>query len=290
MECRYFVTEVTDSTKTADTITTRGLGCLNDILNMAEYAWDTIPTTADAVINTPASSAFTGNVDGLQGTLWVKGNDLYTLRNQTNEAVTIQAFYVKCRKDWNQNEATVQNMYRLLGRGFAERGYDSANAGAFNGAMTLSSLTPFDSPLFCRLFKVKKVEKFKIGPGQTAKRGISMKWRPYSPINYVIPAVGTTWTELTAIYEYLKGEQFILFRLFSNIGMATGQPEAQFSRDIGQTDPLVIMSTTRRYHYKHLRQPPKGLIKFITDGIVAGDGVVIMAENTMVEQKEAQAE
>lgn len=291
LESRYFVTEAGDTAHdpayTADTIPTRPLGNPTELLNLCQYAFTTYPDIADTSINPSPAGVF----DAIQGTLWWKGKDIYTIRNQTNESVTIQAYYCHVRKDWNQNDGQRQNVYRLLGRGFAERGLDSANAGAFNRAMFLSGQNPFASPLFCRVVKIVKSERFSIAPGKVKHKSIRTKWRTFHPIDLVTLSTSAfQWASLTPRYDFIKGEKFILFKLFSGIGMPTGQPATNWDRNIGQTDPLVIMATNRRYYFKHMWQPAAGLIQFTSTNLVAGDDVVVMGDSNIVEQKEAQAE
>lgn len=287
IECRYFITEAYEAGATADTVQTRPLYGVYDIMTTANNMWETNPTTLSTAINGQPKGAY----DWIAGTLFLKGKDIYTIRNQSNEDVWIQAYYCTFRKDYNQNDGQQQNVYRLLGRGFAERGYDAGNAGAFNNALYRADINPFDSPLFTRLVKITRVTKFKIKPGEYKKKYLKGGWKRYRPIEYVTPSsADEAWSLNTQKYDWLKGSKFILFRVVGNPAMVTGQTVDAWARQIGQTTPMIIMATQRHYEAKHLPLPTKGLVTFVSSGTVAGADPVFMGDTTKSEMKETEAE
>lgn len=286
MECVYFTSEETDtSVESEDSVLTRSLRCLYDIRILVGYAFSS--TFDDTAINT---SPATANRDWFQGHLWVRGIDTYTIRNQSNEDIYIDAFVCSVRKNFKQDPSYVQNLYQVLGKGFQERGYDTGNGGAYNGGLTRSALSPFNSISFTRLVKVNKKYKIRIPPGKMHRSVLKVAWKPFQPLEYLSfnGTASETWTSGTMRYDYIRGERFMLFKLYSNPIAVTGQ--ITLTHNIGQSQPGVIMNTLRRYEYKHM--PMQSLSNIITNtpaGIVTGAGV-IMGDDDFKEQAPAVAD
>jgi len=274
-ESRYFTAEETDTAlETEDEALTRPLRNIHDIVLLTNYAFNSQfdPT---AIGTTPAITR-----DFLQGHLWVKGMDTYTIRNQADEDIFIKAYVCHVRKDYKELGASNQNVYALLGKGFQERGYDPSNGAAYNGGLTRPAITPYDSSTFTRVIKIKRSFNIRLKPAQMRRVRLVTGWKAYRPLDYShFPGnTGTSWAGGTLRFDYIKGERFILFKLFANPGAVTGQ--TTFFHNIGQTNPGIIMHTARNYKYKHLPiLSVSNMVHGVPHGIVTGATVIMRDED-----------
>lgn len=271
-ECVYFVTEVYNVAITErQNVITRPLGGIENLMSIGDYAWVNNPRLVTAV----ADQGWTA--DNIWGKLFVRGTDLYTLRNQSNETVRITAYYCRCRKDTIRYiGSTTENVYNYLGQGFAENGYNPAQWSAANAGVTLDNLTPRNSRLFCRTFKIFKQEKIFLHQGATTNRSIHYRWRKHTLADYIVANSELTtlqWTNYTKRYAHIKGEVFILFKLHPPIAGVDGQTD--LTKQITQTTPTVIMQTQRKYDFKHFPRPLGPLENFVSTGISMAEGSIM---------------
>jgi len=272
MECVYFMTEKFDNTITnRGDVGTRALGGITDILNIADNVWQTTPTNAATTTNP-------GFLDSSFGSLFLRGRDIYMLRNQVNEHIMGTAFYCVAKRDYifnpEQSGKTV-TMYDYLGSGWAQNGLDISNSDGNNGTMFQLRYTPFDSRLFTRIFKIAKVEKFRIPIQGTKTFSIGMKWHRYDPNNYVRTTNSGLWATRDRRFDVIKGERFILFKVHSNVGGDITSNTA-FQKEVAQTTPTVAMVTRRSYEVKHIVHPQNMAINFVSSGISTDTASIII--------------
>jgi len=271
LESSYFTPEETDTeAKIEDDVLTRPLGNIYDLMLLANYAWPNNPSFV-GIGTVPAQLK-----DWFQGSLWWKGTDRYTIRNMTSEPIFMKAYYMTPRQHHKEDTTMYTNLYRMLGRGFQERGYDTSNGSSQNAGMDLPTLTPYQSSIITRRFKITRVQPIRVGTGAMKVITLSTNWRSVQPISLVMNAGNTdlNWTQQQKRYDYIKGERIIIFKLFSNPAAITGQ--STFTKNIGQSQTGIIMHTARRYTYKHL--PIMGLENIVTGtphGVVTGASVVM---------------
>ena len=207
------------------------------------------------------------------GKMFLKGKDIYELRNQSNETVHITAYVCYARKDlffnpYLNESNNGKNVYFYLATGFAENGFDINSQTTTQDALTVDSFTPFMSRFFVRQFKIGRVKKLKIGPGRVLKQTLSMKWRHYTPADMTMnTGAATAWISRARRFDVLKGERFILFKLHSNVGGVSGQTSLE--KNVAQTTPTVIMRTYRRYWAKHFPRTRQPLVYYTPYGIAA---------------------
>lgn len=275
LESCYITPEATDTTvESEDEVLTRPLGNIHDIMKLTSYAFSSVPNFAGINV----SPATTG--DFYQGHLWWRGTDVYTIRNQTDEPVRMVAYICHPRHNHREELAAPYNLYKMLGRGFQERGYDTNNGTATNKAMFQPAITPFDSSIFVRNFKITRKFGFKIPTAGMKRVTLRTRWRSVQPISLVWNAgnTNTGWEAQTKRYDYIRGEKIIIFKLFGNPAAVTGQ--ISFTKNIGQTEPGIIMHTARKYQYKHL--PIMSVSNIVTEapaGVVSTAGVIMRDED-----------
>lgn len=259
-ECVYFTVEQSNVTHTERSeTTTRSLGGMLDVLNVADQLFVKQPSNA-------VSSANAGWSDDMAwGSMYLKGKDIYEIRNQSNETVYITAYICTSRQNayFAPDDTTnnPKNIYYYLATGWSERGFDVNNQQPENDAMRVDIFTPFMSRQFCHQFKINKVEKFKIEPGKIKKKSLALRWRKYIPADLTIPTGGgSAWVAKQRKFDTLKGERFILFKLHGNVaGQAT---QTTIEKWVTQTTPTVVMRTFRRYWGKHFPQTKKPVVYY----------------------------
>lgn len=286
IECVYWVTEQTNPANTSRVQTiTRCLQGITDIQNLASWMWMAQPTNVTPTLN-PG-----WNYDQVYGDLYVMGNDLYTLRNQSNETVRITAYECTARQNQlfdptptNLPPQTVNNKYAYLASGWAENGLDINSQFATSSIMTRDEVTPFMSRMFTRNFKINRVRRIFIRPGGIKKLILRSRWRRHVPADYVTSqGSANAWTNRETRFDTLKGERFILFKLHGNIGGIDAQ--ATMEKNISQTTPTVIMHTKRVYRCKHRPRPIGGAVNFTDVGFGSGTASIIVDAD---EQKGAE--
>lgn len=284
VECVYFITEQVDLTHThpIETIT-RPLQGIADVLNVADRAWVVTPNNAVAGLNQGWTT------DVAFGNLFLRGTDKYEIRNQSNEVVKLTCYTCTCRQDTQFRKVPTtdpgppittssNNIYNYLGTGFAENGMDINNQTATNAYLQRDQFTPFNSRYFCRHFKINKVSRMIIAPGGIRSMTLVSRWRKHTPADYVEnTGSGTSWATRSRIYDDIKGERFILFKLHGNIGGIDLQ--STMEKEIGQTTPTVIMKTVRKYQFKHISRPNASTVDFTITGFDAGTASIIVDDD-----------
>jgi len=273
-ECIYFTTELFNAAVTDKVnVVTRSLLGYYDIMQVADYAWTNTPNNVHTGVNT-------GWVNDMQwGPLFIKGVDEYTLRNQSNETITLTGYVCRGRKDTIRYVGSLtENIYNFLGEGFAENGYNPGTSTAANSALTMDNMNPRQSRMFCRNFKIVNQIKKVIGPGMSTKYKIWQRWRKFIPVDYVhTDNLGRAWLDKTPRYSHIKGEKFVLWKLHPPIGGVVDQ--VTYQKQITQTTPTVIMQTTRHLWYKHLPRPLGSINTFEAFGIDDAVASIIVDED-----------
>lgn len=282
VECVYFTTESTNTTHADrnETITVPLCG-VNEICNIADYAWQTNPQNLTATVN----AGWVGDITW--GKLFVKAHEKQEIRNQSNEPVTLTAFTCRTRANVYLDTSAVEkdyNIYYYLGTGFAENGMDATNRTATNQTLTDSRISPFQSRFFCRHFKIVRVKRYHIQPGNILTTQNKTRWRSFQPADITRNLdTSTAFTARSKMYNNIRGEQFVLWKLQGNIGGIDGQ--ATFEKNIGQTTPTVIMRTFRKYAFKHMPITKSPALTFAADGITTAATSIIVDSD---EQKGAE--
>lgn len=253
-------------------VDTLSLGGIEDLSQICDYVWQTTPQNVIGSTNT-------GFNDVVWGKLFWRGMDTYELRNQSNETVSLTAYYCIARKDsifapgegdTSTPPHTISNVYNYLGAGLAENGYYANYPSGLNGGLTDDVFTPYMSRLFCRTFKIIKQKRVKIAPGKVLVKKIKAGWHSFTPGDYYqnSGSAQVLWTLRTRMYDHIKGERFILWKLRGSISGVASQVTA--TKYIAQTTPTVIMKTTRRYEVKHLPKPAAPMVNLIPRGFATG--------------------
>lgn len=94
----------------------------------------------------------------------------------------------------------------VLANSLAAYDYGVENAAAPYGLHQIPSITPFDSPVFTRLFKISSVQQACVNPGRCFTLS---SVRPYKPFNSMIQQFGT---QLSAHIAF-KGEPIVIMKL-----------------------------------------------------------------------------
>lgn len=292
-----FTTEVFNaSSVNKQDIQTVILNDVNHIRTVAAATWAEIPINTTQYSNPGFTAAIR---DGMLLRSQVK----YTLRNQSNETEVVTAYHCTVRKDefWegfhtlNDGITKIKSVYDVLGQGFAENGLDPASAGANNAVLSEAAWTPFQSPTFCRMFKITKVRTSRIKAGEERSMTIKKRWSKLIPDDiFQAPNNGAqvNWNAREFRKTYLKGAKFVLFVLKARIAAITPVQE-DFMKEITFTTPTVIMLSEFRYQSRYLptNKTPATLI-FAPTGIRAPAGpeqASIIRDSDMIPGPETEA-
>ena len=273
--CVYFACEQWGAAATKDTVISVELF---DILHMGKiFDLVTVGTAAgnqgSAVTN--SSEMWTSN----RQRVWVSGTMVQTLRNQATEPVRITAYYCKPRQNltFSDTQAT-SSVYWWLSTGFANNGIDPGSPSpTTNDAMTEDEYSPFQALDFTRDFKITKVKKFSIQPGQFRKLAMANK-RGFvtTPIHLFTPAGnsgGTNWILNNPKYQIIKQGRFILYKMTGSPAGYGGVEQGTYSKLTQTTSPAIVMRTNFKYKFRsfYARWSPAFSLDF--SGIAA-NGVV----------------
>lgn len=258
------------------------------------YLWESLPFSTNNI----KSFGEIGPTESIGTKVALSCNVQYKIRNQTNEPVTITAYYCRQRGNLMYDGGNAgANIYQFLAAGFATSGFDADNVTpTTNSHMTLDRNTPFDSYTFLKNFKITKTKKIWLLPG--AMKSCYQKRSIYiSPADYY-RTEGTTqaavaWDALTRKWGMTKFNDFVLFKLSTNpAGYGSTQSDA-YSRQIKYTSPTVIMHTSFRYVGRVLKSQTRSSttievlgIQNETDGAVASR---IMSLNQPASVAESEA-
>lgn len=227
---------------------------------------------------------------GLSGSAFTQGSNdpkFYSMNftqtcklvNQSNAQCCIEAFYCTARRDipafslgvffqgfnflnWLGHGFAMGNVNQNLNTGLPVGNPDDAivtgNIGLNALQMNDSSLTPFDSPNFVRLFSVKSVPKRVLNAGDITSFSLQHKTKLTNKASQYKTLLGSdsTWRyngnvdELSCVAP--KGAKFILFKL-------TGQPAhipGESGTLIKTTSPKIDMVTHINFSYQYVN--PRG--------------------------------
>jgi len=239
---------------------------------MAAYEWTMLP--ANLTPTTPQDVTR----DDTAGALHVRGSVNYQLRNQSNETVNITCYTVRVRNNFKLDSTQSSNIYTILGDGFAQNGYDPADRSATNDGLQYDTFNPFNSRTFCKTFKITRTRKLTMKAGGRFQYTLRNKWRLYYPNDLVLnDTASTAWPSLTHRYDYIKGEQFILFQLHGSVAGIAAQ--ATLEKNITHTTPTVIMRTYFQYQHKHFHQPSYPINNFVISGHSDTTGVIMLDDD-----------
>lgn len=289
--CKYFTTEVWTGTESnRSNRLTRPLMGVEHLVRIADNIWPISPPLVST--GTPGAQ---GRNDNYYSKFLLRGTCLYTLRNQSNETENITAYWCTVRQNQNfvrnESSADANNIYDALGMGFAQKGIYSAAATADNPGLQTKVYTPFDSPVFVKLFKITRMKAIIIKPGE--EKRIALKSRtqtvcPAAMTSLVFQSPQQTWGEKSLQYTYRKGSKFLLFKLNARIAGFSGQPENLDPKAITYTTPSVILETVFRYQSKFVWQPQVTHISLTNTG-TSNQVSDIMKDEDMKAGPEAEA-
>lgn len=247
-QCTYFMCEAYNVAATVDTVNTIELMDWSHMMRIADWY-------RSGPIHNYFNSASAGGVSVLDQKfkfLLKAGVQTSTVRNQSTEPVLVTAFY--CRPRGNQLYSIGSNdvnVYSYLATGFANNGLDPGNVlPSTNANMHRSRYTPFRSWDFARSFKITRVSKMIIHPGQMKKYKLSVKQQFVRPLDWVTPdgndAAKGSWVDFLKKFQHFRCQRFILFKISSSPA-GFGAVQATYSKRIQTTTPTVVMSTHFRY-------------------------------------------
>lgn len=275
-ESIYFTTENTNTAHTLrSTTVTVMFPDVQQICAIADTAWTALPVNVAATQPNPSAS------DDTRGDLYLKGTRSHKVRNQSNETINLTLYYCRVRKDWYEQTDTANaftNMYTMMARGFSENGYDPTVLDPTNSAMIQENFTPFHSRTFCRLNKVYLTKHVKIRPGQTMTCGLKMGWKRFTPNDITVNVTGPAFfLDRSKRFNYLRGQQFIMFKLHSSLAGVTGQ--ITLEKEITDTTPTIIMQTIDRYDFKHFKQEVTPVSQFVVRGYRNVAGAIMLDDD-----------
>lgn len=95
----------------------------------------------------------------------------------------------------------------VLGNAFSTLGYNLAAGSAYAGLHQIPSLTPFDAPLFTRLFKITSVRQSCVNPGKCFTLSSSRPYARWDPLTMNVRG-----DQLSGAIAY-KGEPIVVMKL-----------------------------------------------------------------------------
>lgn len=297
-QCVYFTVEAYNNTATVDNVQTIELMHQVHLMRIADYYRNGNLSTGSYFNAAALGGGYI--LDPRFKYLLKSGVQISRLRNQSNEPVSITAYF--CRPRGNMTEGInsgVQNLYAFLASGFANSGLDSAHLTAStNIYMHKSRYSPFRSFDFARSFKITSVKKLLIHPGMMRSVKLRVRSQMVRPIDWVlasgtaVPASGS-WTDLQPKFNYFKQQRFVLFKLTSQPA-GFGATQATYSKLIQTTTPTVLLSTYYKYVTKavpYWNSNPVDLfdpVGYTTSGAAGHNPGIIVPDGDVVgEEKEA---
>lgn len=218
--CKWFTTELyTGTVSNRSERVTVLLGDVQHTLDIADHIYPSIPKIPNE--DKP------GFVQEYTSKYLLKGKVIYTLRNQANETEHFEAYTCITRKDKNYARtvggditAAANNVYDIFAQGLAIRGNNALAPTADNTSLIWDTTDIFNSPTFCKFFKIVKRKTFSIKPGEQKAFGLSMKTQTINPSDLTIlkyEETATPWVNKTREYNYRKGGRFILFKIKARV-------------------------------------------------------------------------
>lgn len=244
--CKWFTTELyTGVVGAREATTTVLLGDIQHALDIADHVFPSIPKIPNE--DKP------GFVQEYTSKYMLKGRVIYTLRNQANETEILEAYTCIVRKDKqfarNGDLSQPNNVYDVFAQGLGIRGAGQPKSSSTNLTYDITEL--FQSPTFCKFFKVVKRKVFTIKAGEQKAFGLSMKTQTICPSDITVlapDAVDVAWVSKQREYNYRKGSRFIIFKIKARIAGYVGQAADLDPMAITYTTPTIIMQS--QYHYK----------------------------------------
>lgn len=155
----------------------------------------------------------------------------HRIHNQSEGRLRIDAWRCMCRMDQGRNQpddskinqgAAYEEPLNLLGQGFAGNNIDGTVADQTNAGMRDLNLTPFNSPVFCRAYKILEAKHVALDPGHYQAFYLKdKKRRRVKPELYQLAfASATVWNDISVPTSeteiiHVRGEQFWLFRVYA---------------------------------------------------------------------------
>lgn len=179
----------------------------------------------------------------------------HRIQNDCNSQVIIEAFKCKWRHDVPRNPANINASLNfplyLLGNGFNNNGI-GANAGYTNSYLIDESSSPFQSADFTLLVEILHKEKHTLMPGHMKEFHLSHK-TPFivHPNRFVYMANTQTYATGTAIYDYLQGGEFWLFKLCP--GQLQSTTGTSGGASIGAKTNTIRMESQLHWTYKYIQ-------------------------------------
>lgn len=269
--CFYFTCELSDTSAgtTKNNVTTLELDDYRHLGPMFIQGW--LGSVANSFNN--AVGASTNNYTSNKSKMLVKGYQMSRIRNQSNEPVRITCYYLRPRHDINYNvgSAGITNLYNIMVSGFLANGLDPGNTTAStNSNMTRARFSPFQSYDLCRDFKITRVQTRLLNPSDTTTFINKRKAHMLRPMDLWQHTGTTTANWDTAPgqrkYDYHRNCRVMLFRVDSNPA-GWGAAQTNYTKNIQQTTPTVIMDTIFKYECKMVHIPPTPSAMLETAGI-----------------------
>lgn len=298
----YMVTEVYDPTTgadaaTKDTIATVPLFSNRHLASLADVVWR--GNINNSMVQ-PAYNEVSITTD-VAARVVARGQVSYKLRNQSTDIVHVRCYVCRSRQDTNMfnfvSSASFQtsyiNLYAQLAAGFAASGIDPAVAGTANNGMNQRQYSPFNSQVFCENWKITRSKTYKLNPGAMKVLGLKSRRIVFRPSKYFAVSgttTPTTWRGASWVYLHNKFEKFILFQIMSE-PMGFGAAQTNYSKEVSNTSPTVILNTQFGYHVNLLPFPKTGTSNIEISGFDAPSSttntIVNPLESVLAEEKDA---
>lgn len=271
--CEYFCTELWNNAATKDDVVTVELF---DMVHLARIF--NLVSSGSAGSSGLAGAENSANMySSMRQKLWVSGTLTQHIRNQATEPVRLTAYYCRPRQNVTfADNIQSPSLYWWLSTGFANNGLDPTFYNPTqNDAMNTDEYSPFHSLSFVRDFKITRVKKFTIQPGQTRHMQVSNR-RGFitTPVHMFSLGATTTgaWESTNPKYQFCKQARFILYKMSANEG-GYGAHQAAYSKLTQTTSPAVIMRSNFKYNFRsfYARWSPAYEITF--SGIGTNPGV-----------------
>lgn len=274
--CVYFTPEFYVSNASIDSVPTVCLYDYTHIGTVANIVWKNTVTNSFGVVPTSTTLATSSKMRIL-----IRGHQVSTIRNQTNEPVVIECWVLKPRGNTPtfNTGAGFSNLYQKLSFGFANNSLDAGNTNAsVNITMKDSNYHPYNSWDLCRDFIIKPLKSRVLSPTQMAVyklKGKSMLFRPADVWSLSGSSSNSNWDspQSTRRFEILKQQRYLLFRLRGNPAGFGGAAQSTYAKLIQMTTPTVIMDTRFKYEAKAIHQMPTPST-FITHSGITTNGAV----------------
>lgn len=188
------------------------------------------------------------------------------INNLSNVSVNLTGYKLRVRRDLPNAgiySNTTNVLLSILGRGYANVGIDSTAPTASNAGLRDSSLTIFQSPLFCECFKVVRTKRVTIPVSGHTSFMVKSKAFTVRPDQFVDMASTQTYLTGAVLVTYRRGETFWLFRAVSDITDQTG---------VANPGSKLMLLTNFRWTYKYMQDTTPVVTQGAVTGIVSDAG------------------